>query len=371
MFDKRLQSIGLKLCKIYFWIILLYWVIAFLFGAVIEKGAINEYINLVITIVMFIGVFGFLYKKRVFKPLFWKIVLVSLIIWDIYYTFIFPIFLSSQVYTVIELIINYLTQIPFYICVYLYSFKFLNSKVESDSYPSESIRALENEMNEGNIESRKSYKLSQRAFTKTKWVEILRINLASLLIVLICVSIVIYNFSISNNILAICFAFTAVYISIESFIRIARLLKRMKKFWPTFEILINDEKIVKLQRNTPYSQIRSEQISSITETEDFGLIVLTNDNVKHIFIPQILEGYNEIKEILSQWCMIKKSTITTEGIKKKIAREIYISQYVFNEVVDKKNKAKNFRWGCLFYFMMSIVLFILVFNEAMNKFPLK
>lgn len=362
-----MNSWGLKLCKIYFWIILSIYGLAFSLGALIDKGAVNDYINLIIMVLMFIGVFGFLYRKRILKPLFWKIVLISVLIWDIYYTFIFPIFLSSQEFVITDSLIEYLMQIPFYICLYLYSFRFSNIKFKSaDSFP-EPVRVIDNEINDIDTNGMESYKLFQGAYTKTKRVEVLRVNLFPLLFDVICVVIVIYNFAVSNNIIAICFTFGLIYISMQWLIETVQMSKRMKKSWLKFRILINDEKIAKQQQNAPYTEIQREQISCITETDDLGLMIQTNDNVKLIFIPLILDGYNELREKLSQWCEIKKASDVSSGTKRRLVREMSISRYVFNEAVNKKKKPKSFALGCLFNIIAFIVLFILILHIYLPK----
>lgn len=368
MIDKRLNSWGLKLCKIYFWFALLIYSLGLLLGAITEKGTVNDYINLIIMVLMFIGAFGFLYRKRILKPLFWKIILGSLLIWDIYYTFIFPIFLSSKEFVITDLLISYLMQIPFYICLYLYSFKFSNIKFQSADPSPEPVRVIDDESNDIDTRGMESYKLFQGVYTKTKWVEVLRINLFPSLFFVICVAIVIYNFSVSNNIIAICFTFGLIYISIQWLIETVQMSKRMKKSWLKFRILINDEKIAKQQQNAPYTEIQREQISCITETEDLGLMIQTNDNVKQIFIPLILDGYNELKEKLSQWCGIKKASQVNNAIKKKLVREMSISRYVFNEAVNKKRKPKSFVLGCLFNIIAFIVLFILILYIYLPKY---
>lgn len=367
MVDKRLNYWGLKLCKIYFWIILSIYGLVFLLGAMIEKGEVNDYIDLVIMVLMFIGVFGFLYRKRILKPLFWKIVLISLLIWDIYYIFMFPIFLSSQKFVITDSLIEYLMQIPFYICLYLYSFRFSNIKFKSADSSLEPVGVMDNEGNDIDTNGMESYKLFQGAYTKTKWAEVLRINLFPSLFFVICVVIVIYNFAVSKNMIAICFTFGLTYISIQCLIETVQMSKRMKKGWLKFRILINDEKIAKQQQNAPYTEIQREQISCITETEDLGLMIQTNDNVKQIFIPLILDGYNELKEKLSQWCDIKKDSEVSSGTKRKLVREMSISRYVFNEAVNKKKRPKSFALGCLFNIIAFMVLFILILYIYLPK----
>lgn len=77
-------------------------------------------IDLLFTIVSFIGLFGFITNHIIFTLSFWKVFFVFLIIWEIWYSFIY--FRREQGISVMTVPFILLLSLPVYIAVYSIAF---------------------------------------------------------------------------------------------------------------------------------------------------------------------------------------------------------------------------------------------------------
>lgn len=72
----------------------------------------------------------------------------------------------------------------------------------------------------------------------------------------------------------------------------------------SYKIELLDDSIKKYQKNAPLIEIYQSEVVSITEVENRGMTIKTNNSGKCIHIPVYVEGYSELKEALSQWMSI-------------------------------------------------------------------
>lgn len=72
----------------------------------------------------------------------------------------------------------------------------------------------------------------------------------------------------------------------------------------SYKIELFDNSIRKHQKNTPVIEIEKSEVISIIEIANKGITIKTNNITKHIYIPVHVEGYEELKESLSEWMNI-------------------------------------------------------------------
>ncbi len=77
--------------KIYFWFFLLISTYNFLW---IDMSNFRELMNLIITVVGLLGIYGYVYKREIFRKIFWKIFFV----FDLLYTIGFMLLVSREKY---------------------------------------------------------------------------------------------------------------------------------------------------------------------------------------------------------------------------------------------------------------------------------
>ncbi|MGA4719722.1 hypothetical protein [Fictibacillus nanhaiensis] len=77
--------------KIYFWCFLLISTYNFLW---IDMSNFRDLMNLIITVVGLLGIYGYVYKKEIFRKIFWKIFFV----FDLLYTMGFMLLVSREKY---------------------------------------------------------------------------------------------------------------------------------------------------------------------------------------------------------------------------------------------------------------------------------
>jgi hypothetical protein len=365
MKSNKRKTLGFILIKCYFWVVVLYLMLALLLGMVIEKGKVYEYVDLALTLITFTGAFAFLYKKRIANPFLWRIFFVFQILWDTIFNVLYPVFFSQTKNTYEDAIFSIFVLIPFYACLYLYSFKYLPARIDSDA--SEIKKGLINKnekqsykdvcIKENNMSE---YKLSNHEYKRVKRTEILRTQIISQVFSVFLIVIVLNNLKPLDSTLFACMAFVVIVLIVPNF-RIIKTLKAMKTAWQEFEILIDDKRIIKLQMNQASVEINRENIAAIAEFEDIGLVVKDDESKTQITVPLILNGYEEIRQTLSQWHEIEK---IIQQKNRKIAKRIYISQYVLAGSARKQSIKQITFKGCLGYIVMFLILlFVLVLSS--------
>ncbi|MDH5766482.1 MAG: hypothetical protein OEZ38_10750 [Gammaproteobacteria bacterium] len=110
--------------KIYFFFILFLSLISYLGIFTIPEAGLTEYISVLFWITGTIGLFGFVFLKRILNPGFWLNFLVVYIIFSVAYYFLTSINLSEGMTDneyLITNIIGWIISLPGYIALYLYS----------------------------------------------------------------------------------------------------------------------------------------------------------------------------------------------------------------------------------------------------------
>jgi len=106
--------------KIYCWFIIIFMSLGYLTGQI--RGLIGV-IDLVLSSLMFLGLYLYSYKKYLFTTLFWRIYFFVYIAWDLSYNFyVIPNYYHES-WNLFAIII-YLLVIPTYVSVFLYAFQF-------------------------------------------------------------------------------------------------------------------------------------------------------------------------------------------------------------------------------------------------------
>lgn len=150
----------------------------------------------------------------------------------------------------------------------------------------------------------KTYKLSPEGLNKSISKILLRIIPLSLLVLVA----VLYMNSANNSTSITTFFIIVILIAVVLTISIQRGLKNQKESLLSYELVISDNSIVKKQLSLPTIEIEYSDIITIEEITYKGLIIKTKDKYKVIGIPYYLIDYEEVKNTLSQYADIKKST---------------------------------------------------------------
>ncbi|HHW31969.1 MAG TPA: hypothetical protein GXX20_09910 [Clostridiaceae bacterium] len=93
--------------------------------------------------------------------------------------------------------------------------------------------------------------------------------------------------------------------SFAIFIGIRRGYRINYESFTPFKIVLMDDYISRYQKNIPEIKITKSEVVSITEDIKNGITIKTKTPSKYIYIPNIIERYDELKESLSQWMEIK------------------------------------------------------------------
>jgi hypothetical protein len=110
--------------KIYFFFITLLSLLSFAGIFFMEGVGITEYVSVVIWLVATIGLFGFVFLKKIITPGFWLIFFIGYLTFSIAYYFITNIDLSagiSQTEFIISNLISWLLSLPAIVALYTYS----------------------------------------------------------------------------------------------------------------------------------------------------------------------------------------------------------------------------------------------------------
>ena len=116
--------------KVYFWIILVMSVLGLVFGyGRMQTWPLASWIEIVGSIILLLGLYAYVYKKKILKPSFWNIFFWFLIfstVFDIMWAFTpiktvlpLPGWFSSKVITAgVELLLGVVISIPNYYAIY-------------------------------------------------------------------------------------------------------------------------------------------------------------------------------------------------------------------------------------------------------------
>lgn len=91
------------------------------------------------------------------------------------------------------------------------------------------------------------------------------------------------------------------------------VLRRYQQAWQTWELLIDDQQLIKRQRHFREQIVRREQITRLQETRG-GIVIQAGSRLNLLVIPRAAYGYDEIKQALSQWHTIESVSPKQLGI---------------------------------------------------------
>jgi glucan phosphoethanolaminetransferase (alkaline phosphatase superfamily) len=110
--------------KIYFFIFVFFYGLGIVLTLAEPKSGIIEYIGIVTTVILAIGLYGFVFLKPIFKPKFWLLVLITDVVFSVIHHFNTNIDLkmdiSDSIYYV-SYAIALLVSMPAYFALYFYS----------------------------------------------------------------------------------------------------------------------------------------------------------------------------------------------------------------------------------------------------------
>ena len=114
------------LWKIYAWF--LAFLLAVGYGVLIWEGIeVRDIVDMLISLVALIGVFGYAYKRKIISEDLWRVWFFVIIGWDIFYNLVLEDFTEFSEFTTIEIsiviIIMLILIIPEYIALFLYGFR--------------------------------------------------------------------------------------------------------------------------------------------------------------------------------------------------------------------------------------------------------
>lgn len=147
----------------------------------------------------------------------------------------------------------------------------------------------------------KTYQLKPEGF----WV--IRINLQkkclkTILTVIVTVPIVAFWLLSLGPVSTIAIILGLIFLSILNY---SRCLKMHKTGLDSYELTFDENLIIRKQAELPDVVIQRDQITGIHETAGSGMVVATGDPYKYIFIPVMLDNYEQVRDELNEWKSIE------------------------------------------------------------------
>lgn len=122
MFKYRFRKVVRILGIVYIILLTLFFILGNTISAFDGMFEIRDGINFILQIAATLGMFAYLFRKKLFNRDFWKVIFVMIILWDIFSCFIYDTVLSPREFSVDSVIANYILQLPIYLSLYFYSF---------------------------------------------------------------------------------------------------------------------------------------------------------------------------------------------------------------------------------------------------------
>ncbi|MBN2145439.1 MAG: hypothetical protein JW774_12555 [Candidatus Aureabacteria bacterium] len=85
-----------------------------------QASTLPEWLDLAIMIPSLIGLFGYVFDRKILFPEIWKLFFVILVLWDIYFHFVIELTLISELTP--RTLVFLLTLVPLYIALFHYGF---------------------------------------------------------------------------------------------------------------------------------------------------------------------------------------------------------------------------------------------------------
>jgi hypothetical protein len=80
-----------------------------------------------------------------------------------------------------------------------------------------------------------------------------------------------------------------------------RGFKILEENWSSYQLLVSSDSIVRKQVRLPDLEIHRDQVTKLQERPGTGLFIRTQEKRLSIYVPASIEGYDELRDILSQW----------------------------------------------------------------------
>ena len=115
------------LWKIYFWIVAVLLILAFVIVIVVEnKSSALLAIDISLGLVAIAGMYGYVYQIRILKQKFWKQYFPFMIVWELLYSIVYSSFInysgSINLRYIAGMAFTYLLVIPMFLSLYRYSY---------------------------------------------------------------------------------------------------------------------------------------------------------------------------------------------------------------------------------------------------------
>ena len=81
------------------------------------------YVDLPISIVALVGLYGYAFRKRIGHPNFWKVWLVVVVLWDMFYNLVLSGWTHLELQDMIAFLLAYGILFPEYFAIYMYGFR--------------------------------------------------------------------------------------------------------------------------------------------------------------------------------------------------------------------------------------------------------
>lgn len=113
------------LWKIYFWFLAIFTVVSIALKGISKQFILFSGVDLIFTIFSLIALFGYAYKNRYLKPLFWKVYWPFIIVWDFIIVGSHTMSLNNKYPSILYLFSFLVAMVPFiplYIAIYKYAY---------------------------------------------------------------------------------------------------------------------------------------------------------------------------------------------------------------------------------------------------------
>lgn len=136
---------------------------------------------------------------------------------------------------------------------------------------------------------------------------IIRINLQkkclqTIMAVIVFVPFFAFWFFSFNPVHTIFLVLGLVFLSLINYLHCLRV---QKSGLDSYELTVSDDLIIRNQAQIPEVAIQRGQVTGIHETAGVGILVMTADYYKYIFIPAMLDNYDEVRDELKRWKAIE------------------------------------------------------------------
>lgn len=90
-----------------------------------------------------------------------------------------------------------------------------------------------------------------------------------------------------------------------SLLHYLRSLRIQKTGLDSYELIVDEDMIIRKQDGIPEVTIQRDQVTGIYETVGSGILVMTGDCYKYIFIPVMLDHYDQVRVKIRAWKSIE------------------------------------------------------------------